>query len=275
MNHQSISIEEKPNQFKEYFENQEQNLIPVQKSTIGNMDKFQEKILGKKDVEDTSLDIKVNSNLSGKFIRRNSKFLSSKEIIRKDIRDSLKKIGVIEEKVDELLTIRNMPNITEEQFNKIQKEKIEGKVLDNLFQHLKNVNCNFKSLGCEKSVGGITPLTYLVESKFSMSKQKAKEIIQKYNILKNYIYNYRTINGDGNCFYRAVMFRYLEILILNEKTEVLKNVIFDIVNSFNSEELKKRTIIRGMDIKPDLTFKILILIVDLLEKNNIFWSFYP
>ena len=46
-------------------------------------------------------------------------------------------------------------------------------------------------------------------------------------------------------------------------TEFLK----DIVKSFNSEELKQRNIIRGMNIKPDLTFKILILIVDLLEKN--------
>ena len=44
MNHQSISIEEKPNQFKEYFENQEQNLIPVQKSTIGNMDKIKNEL---------------------------------------------------------------------------------------------------------------------------------------------------------------------------------------------------------------------------------------
>ena len=269
MNHQSISIEEKPNQFKEYFENQEQNLIPVQKSTVGNMDKFQEKILGKKDVEDTSLDIKVNSNLSGKFIRRNSKFLSSKEIIRKDIRDSLKKIGVIEEKVDELLTIRNMPNITEEQFNKIQKEKIEGKVLDNLFQHLKNVNCNFKSTSCLNSVGGINPLTYLIESSFHMNKEKEKEIREKYNLLGKYFYNYRNINGDGNCFYRAAMFRYIEILILTENIDMLKRFIYDLVQSFESEEIKNRRVIKNIDVKPDLTLKILFLILKFLKQKDI------
>ena len=267
MNHQSISIEEKPNQFKEYFENQEQNLIPVQKSTVGNMDKFQEKILGKKDVEDTSLDIKVNSNLSGKFIRRNSKFLSSKEIISKDIRDSLKKIGVIEEKVDELLTIRNMPNITEEQFNKIQKEKIEGKVLDNLFQHLKNVNCNFKSTSCLNSVGGINPLTYLIESSFHMNKEK--EIREKYNLLGKYFYNYRNINGDGNCFYRAAMFRYIEILILTENIDMLKRFIYDLVQSFESEEIKNRRVIKNIDVKPDLTLKILFLILKFLKQKDI------
>ena len=39
----------------------------------------------------------------------------------------------------------------------------------------------------------------------------------KYNRLKNFIYNYRSIKNDENCFYRAVMFRYFEILILDEK----------------------------------------------------------
>ena len=82
---------------------------------------------------------------------------------------------------------------------------------------------------------------------------------KKYNELKTYIYNYRTINGDGNCFYRAVMFRYLEILVLTKNIEHLQNVIADFVKCFNSEELKSRLIIRGMNIKPDLSSKILIL----------------
>ena len=54
------------------------------------------------------------------------------------------------------------------------------------------------------------------------------------------------------------MFIYLEILILNEKIDNLRNVINDVVNSFISEELKKRTKINNSDVKPELTFKFSI-----------------
>ena len=64
------------------------------------------------------------------------------------------------------------------------------------------------------------------------------------------------------------MFRYLEILILNEKIDDLRNVINDVVNSFKSEELKKRRIINNSDVKPELTFKILILIESLLNSKQ-------
>ena len=102
-----------------------------------------------------------------------------------------------------------------------------------------------------------------------MSTKKAKEINDKYNKLKPYIYNYRTINGDGNCFYRAVMFRYLEILVLNRKVDLLQNVAYDVYNSFNSEELKSRLVIGNINLKPALALKLLILIIELLKKGNV------
>ena len=52
-----------------------------------------------------------------------------------------------------------------------------------------------------------------------------------------------------------------------KKIEYFQNIIFDIVNSFNSIELKSRKVIKWMDIKPNLTFKILFLIIDLVKKN--------
>ena len=51
--------------------------------------------------------------------------------------------------------------------------------------------------------------------------------------LKPYICKYRAINGDENYFYIAIILRYFEIVILNEKIDVLRNVIYDVVNSFN------------------------------------------
>ena len=36
---------------------------------------------------------------------------------------------------------------------------------------------------------------------------------EKYNKLLPIIYRCRKIKGDGNCYYRAVMFRYFEYII--------------------------------------------------------------
>ena len=54
------------------------------------------------------------------------------------------------------------------------------------------------------------------------------------------------------------MFRYIELLILNKKTEYLKSLIIDINNSFQSDEIKKRLIIGKEVIKPELIVIIMI-----------------
>ena len=84
--------------FKDNFDSQNEETKPtIQKSTILNLEKMQDKILGEKDSEPTALDAKIKKSLSGKYKRKNSKFLSGKEI-NKNLRDSFKKMGLISEK---------------------------------------------------------------------------------------------------------------------------------------------------------------------------------
>ncbi len=265
----------KLNQFKEYFRSMEEdpeNKNGLSQSTMKlNFVNYQNKILGEIESRETLLETKINKQLSGKKVikRRSSKFLSSKEIIQINLEDSLKDIGVYSTSDEEHLIIRKLPNISEEQYYQKQNEIINRETLSNLYQYLNTLNCNLKSASSGISVGGISPLTYLVEMFYSANKEKLKEMYEKYNILNKYIHYYRKIAGDGNCFYRAIMFRYLEILILNKNITILQKVVYDVIESFNSEELKKRRIIKNEDIKPDLTFKILFLIVDLLKNNMV------
>ena len=257
------------NPFQEDFSTSTDDIKTSLTQTFQNIDtkKYHRDILGNETIEnETAFELKIKQQLSDKSINKRGslKLLSGKNM--NNFRQSLKNLNIFE-KSAEYITLRKLTKISKNDYEKLKNSIVDTKILSKLFDHLESVNCNFTSFECNESVGGITPLTYLVEVRFAMNKKKEKEIKEKYNILKDYICNYRTINGDGNCFYRAVIFRYFEILILNEKIDYLKNVISDIVKSFNSEELKQRNIIRGMNIKPDLTFKILILIVDLLEKN--------
>ena len=229
------------NPFKDFFETPNEDLIPtIQKSTILDLDSLQKKVFGEKDLELTALDKKINRSLSGKLKRKNSKFISEDEIKNTNIRESLKSMNLLSEENNNMLILRKMTNISQEQYDKMEKAYLNSgnnnnNILQNLYNHLNNVNCNFRNPNCYNSVGGINPLTYLIEVSFQMSHKRQKEMKEKFELLSKYMVNYREINSDGNCYYRAVMFRYIEILILTENIPVFQNFIHDIIESFKSE----------------------------------------
>ena len=155
-----------------------------------------------------------------------------------------------------------MKDITEEQYAELKNKVIDNELLNQLYDYINNINLDYKNPNSNISIGGISPLSYLIELYYKFDKNEEKNMSDKYNLLKPYIYNYRTIYGDGNCFYRAAIFRYLEILVLNKNIKILQKFIFDVIQSFSTEELQKRKNILKEDIKPELTFKILFIIVD-------------
>ena len=197
----------------------------------------------------------------------NNHLVSGKNMSK--FKESLTVSGILDKEYENNITVRELPIISQEIYDKFRNSITDNENLGKLYTDLSKINCNYKSVECNNSIGGITPLTFLIENSYSMSANRAKEINDKYNIFKKYIYNYRTVNADGNCFYRAVMFRYLEILVLNNQIEYLQNITYDVYNSFNSEELKSRLVIGNISLKPDLALKLLILITDLLKKGKI------
>ena len=255
------------NQKNDYFSNDfnENNIIDNNIYQSVNPEFFQKKNSIHEIESETALESKLGKSL---LERRPSQLLLSSKSLSK-YRDSIKSIINLDTKSVQNIGVRELPKVSQEVYEKFKSSITDQDTLDKLFNNLTQSNCNFKNIECGSSVGGLTPMTYLVESSFSMNFKKAKEINGKYNMLKPYIYNYRTINGDGNCFYRAAMFRYLEIIVLNKQIEYLQNITYDVYNSFNSEELKSRLIIGNINIKPTLTLNLLILITDLLKKGDI------
>ena len=109
----------------------------------------------------------------------------------------------------------------------------------------------------------------MIEQSFKNDKNQIKQMKEKYNLLKDYIY-YRKIKGDGNCFYRAIIFKYLEIIILNNEIDLLKNMILDVERCFKNEKIKQNLNIGTLDvINPILVKKVLISIYFFLIQNNI------
>jgi hypothetical protein len=246
-------------EYKEYF-----HLVPK------DMTQSSANIFNSREMKETALEAKLKMHLSCKnLLRQSSKLFSTKEIKKLSDDNKLQELGVFSEPNEEHLTIRQLPNISEEQYIQKKNSVTDSETLIKLCQFINNNKFNFKDATCGTGVGGISPLTYLVEMLFFADKEKLEEMELTYDLLKPYINNYRTICGEGNCFYRAVMFRYLEILILNKNITILQKVVYDLIESFNSKELQNRKIINGSDIKPDLSFKILFLIIDLLKHDMV------
>ena len=197
------------NPFKEDFlnsnESDDNNALAQTFQNINN-DKFHKEFLGNQSKENkTVFESKIKQELNSKDLNKGNSihFYSGKDANK--FRESLKDLGIFYS--EEYLPLRKIKKLSQKEYDDLKNSIIDINNLTKLYNTLNNVNCNFKNYECNSSVGGITPLTYLIENAFAMDSKQIKDMNEKYNILKKNIYNYSTINGDGNCFYRAVMFR--------------------------------------------------------------------
>ena len=215
---------------------------------------------------ETILEQKINKEIKKDGnIQKLSSFIQSKEIniLQSSLNFSLSDITI----ESEYLSIRIFPSYDKNEFE-IIKQKV-SKNLNIIKDYLLNRQCLYKDFSINKTVGPLLPLTVLIENAYSYKPEYKNSMNKKYQRLKNYICNFRTIYGDGNCYYRAVMFRYIELLILNKKSEYLKLLIIDIYKSFQTEEVSKRLILGKEKILPDLIVQIMIILLELIEKDEI------
>lgn len=173
--------------------------------------------------------------------------------------------------LDDYLQIRKMPKISEDDFQLLKEQITVDDSLENIYKDIMSYSCKaINEINYHANVGCLMPLSSLIESSFNNDMLYIEDMNNKYNLFKKYIYNYRPIKGDGNCFYRAVIFRYFEIIILNGKIDLLKNIINDMQISFNSNEVKSRIRIKVDTIlNCNLVLKILLIILDLMEEKRI------
>ena len=110
-------------------------------------------------------------------------------------------------KDSQYLISRKLKDIPMEEFTDfISSLNITG--LKELKQKIENFSDN------DKIIGEFNTLGHLVEKFYGYKPERHKIMVQKYKLFTQDIYKHRTIYGDGNCFYRSVLFSYLEQLIL-------------------------------------------------------------
>ena len=235
-------------------------------SSINNQELFKEEkdyLKRKNTNNETVLDKKIKNEIKNKNIKNiSSSFIQPHQI--STIEKPLKKSILSTNQKNEFLSVRLFPIYDEKQYNSIR-----AKVFNKYYTIFQNLIARKLKVNIDAKIGPLLLLTSLIENSYLNNHQYINIMNEKYQRLKNYICNYRTIFGDGNCYYRAVMFRYIELLILNRKSQHLRSLIIDIRKSFESDEIKKRLCIGKENIDPDLIIVVMLIILDYIEKNKI------
>ena len=238
------------------------NNVPLSLSSknISPIINLQQKFLGKgKEVSPTIFDQKIKDKSSGET----SKIIPGE--------NELKNMNK-----EDFLKVRKIKKISENNFLILKNEIIGIENLDLLYEDIINYNyLPLNEVDFSANVGCMLPFASLVESLFNNNIITIEEMNYRYDLFKNFIFNYRPIKGDGNCFYRAIIFRYFEIVILNKKIELLKNIICEMYESFNSNEIRSRLRIKyNFIINTKLVLHIMIIILNLLEEGRISEAHY-
>ena len=239
---------------------------------LGDFIKMQEQILGEyNEVSSTVLDEKIKRNICAKGfdIRKIKTFVNQNDI---DVND-IEKNSIDEN--NNFLKIRELPEISQEDFDKMKYNLLNDKYLDELKNFITYFKHPVNSAKSTLAIGALFPLERLIEFAFNNDSELLNQMITKHHLYGQYIYNYRTIKGDGNCYYRAVMFRYFEIIIFNKEISLLRNIIIDMEKSFNSDEIISRKEIKMNTVfKAELPLKIMIIIFDLVQKDDVESAYY-
>jgi len=142
-------------------------------------------------------------------------------------------------------------------------------------EKIKNCNIYYKDPKSDNilNIGLISTLEYMTETTFYSDVNKTKEIIEHFSLMENEIFRWRSIKGDGNCYYRAVIFGLLEKIILEKNLKFLKKLTLDIDKFLNPENenlkyLSSEIQSELLSLNKNLVMKIFYLLYEILENKD-------
>ena len=125
--------------------------------------------------------------------------------------------------------------IDENKFNKLLNDIKECKIDEISNQHFgQNEN--------EYTIGTLNSLKYLINDTYEFNPIQ-KSVMNSDEIrLKPYVDKFRKIKKDGNCFFRALIFSFLEYVVLTNNKMLMKEllIIFNDKISENNSKIQKK-----------------------------------
>ena len=201
------------NQNNDYEDEVDDTLNSLFKSTI-NVDLLKNQIKKSSNAM-TSSDFSLEKELAQTKLNININEINDEnKYLKKRHWDSLddNKILFLEQKAEEIFKVLDKKRVDN------LKQQINKCNLDNFYK-------NFRPKCNDKAIGSISSLDFLVETTFNCSPNHYDIMIEDREKLNNYIYKFRSVLGDGDCFYRGFIFSFLENIILTNNIMLMKELL--------------------------------------------------
>ena len=158
---------------------------------------------------------KQNSNL-GKSMQA-SDFNLDKELTQSKVFININEINEADKFLKKRIWDSSNDDKIEELENKYQKvcEGLDKEKVKDLIRQINKCNLdrfyeNFKPKINNKSIGSVSSLDFMVENTFNGQECHYDIMVNDKAELEQYIYKFRSVLGDGDCFYRGLIFSFLE-----------------------------------------------------------------
>lgn len=75
-----------------------------------------------------------------------------------------------------------------------------------------------------KRIGPVSSMDYLIETTYFSQENYIHQMFNDKEILQKYAFKFRNILGDGDCFFRGLIFSILENIILTNNIMIMKEI---------------------------------------------------
>ena len=255
------------NSLDKYFETNFEKIEPTKNNIMAHSMVINKNIfekLNEKEPEETIIDNYLKKSLKKNNLNFSIKDINFYQNYQNEIQNSILTIKDIK---PEYLKIRQINNVEKEYFEETIVNLFQEKY-DELENYILNLKLLINSNSINQAIGPFSNLDYLLEESYSFDSQYKNEILDKKKILENILF-YRKIRGDGNCFYRCIIFQLFEFIILNNKIDLLRGIINEIYQCFENKISSNILNDKKNKINAKLILRILIIIYLNLRDNNI------
>ena len=162
----------------------------------------------------------------------------------------------------------------EQKFNKIYQEMNKNE-LNILIKNIEKCQLeeiyNHNPRELSSNLGTLSSLNFLIETTYYSQPNRVNIMFADKKKLEPYLYKYRTVRGDGNCFYRGLIFSFLENIILTNNIMLMKEflILFNEKFGKNNPLLNQKEYLKDIkDIKKTIVIEILYHIIDVMENKD-------
>jgi hypothetical protein len=155
-------------------------------------------------------------------------------------------------------------------YEKLDKKKLQ-KIIDEINKYsFEKYYSEYKITENKFKISCLCSLNFLVESTYYFRENYDE--LKKYDSieLEPYVYKYRNVNGDGDCFYRGLIFSLLENIILTNYIMQMKELLilyYEKINK-NNKLIKEKEYLKTInELDIDIVSIIFYIIINQMEND--------